>query len=471
MRHLILDYLRRWKWVLAVVALNSFCLGWFLAAPSVPGDAEPHPGEWLFTILEFHHAMFATPLMFVALAAGAGLLVFDLQRGATRVIAALPLTGGQIGRSWWLATVLLPALAWAALLFLGAALSCRFNSDAAMPWVPLALAGPVFLLWLAVTFAMFVTGNQKLGFAPNPWGCLPVLLGYGLIFWIFFGGGIAFKDPTKTPLKSALCLLGFVFIAVVGWVRANHLDFAFRTPLPMKTNRFVRSVHQMLSEGNWLESKPAGPGGLPFLLATQFRLTFLICVAVIVWGLVWTAAALAWKGNLTRDNLLSAMAYVPVLWVLVYYLLTPVLRHLRVLRTLPISASRLALLILALQFLPVLALGLLTLGAIALVQPGDTVFHDVLQLFILGLVPASACLVVGVWGETGTQASALFVVISLSAMFIVASQGDRKIPVAISSAIAATSILLAYSFIRLVLTRSRRAFHAPGPPNPSLASS
>jgi hypothetical protein len=469
-RHLILDYLRRWKWVLAAVALNSFWLGWFLAAPSVPGGAEPRPGEWLFVILEFHRAMFATPLMFVALMAGAGLLVFDLQRGATRVIAAMPLTGGQIGRSWWLATVLIPALAWAALLFLGAALSCQFNSDATMPWVPLALAGPVFVLWLAVTFTMFVTGNQKLGFAAHPWGCLLAILGYGLLFWTIFGGGIMFKDPTKTPLKSAVCLLGFVFIAVFGWVRANHLDFAVRTPLPAKTNRFVRSVHQALSETTWLDSAPAGPGGLRFLLATQFRLTFFTCVAVIVWGLVWSTAALAWKGNLTRDNLLSAMAFVPALWVLVYFLLTPVLRHLRVLRTLPVSASRLALALLALQFLPVLALGLLAMGAIALVQPGYIAL-PVLQLFILGLVPAAACLVVGVWGETGTPASILFVVISLNAMFIAASQVDRKIPVAISSAIAALSILLAYFFIRLVLTRSHHAFHAPSPPNPSLASS
>ena len=81
MKRLMLDYFRRWWWVLALVGIFEFRLGWSIA--NRPEDN-----------FEFWGLM-------LALWTGANLLSFDLRRGVVRAIAPLPLTARQIGRSWW----------------------------------------------------------------------------------------------------------------------------------------------------------------------------------------------------------------------------------------------------------------------------------------------------------------------------------------------------------------------------------
>jgi len=56
-------------------------------------------------------------------ATAAGVLIFEKARSGA--IAVLPLTGRQLGRGWWLATVPIPAITLAALLFSGAGTCCH----------------------------------------------------------------------------------------------------------------------------------------------------------------------------------------------------------------------------------------------------------------------------------------------------------------------------------------------------------
>jgi uncharacterized membrane protein (UPF0136 family) len=100
MKRLILDYFRRWSAVLALVGMLEFWLGWFIAS-------NPKQSFEFWGLL-------------LAMWAGANLLQFDLKRGVARGIAVLPLTARQIGLSWWLATVALPAIGFGVLLILGA---------------------------------------------------------------------------------------------------------------------------------------------------------------------------------------------------------------------------------------------------------------------------------------------------------------------------------------------------------------
>ena len=97
MTRLILDYYRRWGRVLAIGAVPPLIMGWWITV-------EPK-----------------TPIEFIVALLPVWLLhLFDLSRGAVRVLLTLPLTARQIGRSWWFANVFIPAIMVAALLFLGA---------------------------------------------------------------------------------------------------------------------------------------------------------------------------------------------------------------------------------------------------------------------------------------------------------------------------------------------------------------
>ena len=135
MKRLMLDYFRRWAWVLALGGIFEFGLGWFIA--NRPEDN-----------FEFWGLM-------LALWAGAVLLSFDLRRGVVRAVAPLPLTARQIGRSWWLATVPLPAIALAALLFSGAGTFYHFHPTKVFPAGRLAWASIFNLMWLGTTFTCY----------------------------------------------------------------------------------------------------------------------------------------------------------------------------------------------------------------------------------------------------------------------------------------------------------------------------
>ena len=141
MKRLILDHFRRWWWVLALVAVLEFGLGWFIA--SRPEDN-----------FEFWGLM-------LAMWTGAILLSFDLRRGVVRAVAPLPLTARQIGRSWWLATVAIPAIALAALLFSGAGTFYHFHPDQAFPADRLALASLFNLVWLGTVFTCYLQRHAR----------------------------------------------------------------------------------------------------------------------------------------------------------------------------------------------------------------------------------------------------------------------------------------------------------------------
>ena len=131
MKNLILDHCRRWWWVLGLCAGLEYALGWYMAnKPDLP--------------LEFYGLM-------IAMWSGAILLQKDWRRGAVRAVAILPLTGRQIGRAWWLATVGIPAIILTALLLLGSTISGVSPAPLTVAWanqsplqlVPTGKKGPL----------------------------------------------------------------------------------------------------------------------------------------------------------------------------------------------------------------------------------------------------------------------------------------------------------------------------------------
>lgn len=142
MKRLILDHYRRWWRVLALSAALEFGLGFTIAAdPKMPFEF------WAFLL---------------ALWTGATLLSFDLKNGALRALAPLPLTSRQISRGWWLATVPIPAIVLALLLFSGAAVFCHIDPSRALPAERLAMASLFTLVWLGMDFTLVFNATRGL---------------------------------------------------------------------------------------------------------------------------------------------------------------------------------------------------------------------------------------------------------------------------------------------------------------------
>ena len=119
MKRIIFDHFRRWWWVQALCGLIQVMLGWWIAE---------HPE------IEFEFWVFL-----VALWVGALLLNFDLQRGAARTIASLPLSARQSG---WADDIIsrvidtflsFPAIVLATALFLGAGMFHGFHPNTILP--------------------------------------------------------------------------------------------------------------------------------------------------------------------------------------------------------------------------------------------------------------------------------------------------------------------------------------------------
>ena len=91
MKPILRDYFRRWWWVWAIVL--------------------PVNAAMLVSECVAHQRGNYTTFFPMGIFLGSVLLAMDLQRGGTRVFLSLPVTVGQLARSWWLAAVALPALA------------------------------------------------------------------------------------------------------------------------------------------------------------------------------------------------------------------------------------------------------------------------------------------------------------------------------------------------------------------------
>jgi uncharacterized membrane protein (UPF0136 family) len=485
MNRLILDYFRRWWWALALVAVLEFGLGWFIV-----GLPEQN--------FEFWGLM-------LAMGVGANLVSFDLRRGVLRAVAVLPLTGRQIGRAWWLATVPIPAIALAALLFLGAAIFCHFHPERPFLANRLALAGLFNVAWLSTVFTcvfpstgVFGKGRERAG------GCVFSLLSMIMLY----GGMFYFQNAHDTPFKCALLLGVGALLTAVGWFRAerfspgragiqamvpqgkgqrgqqgvveDHLRRyeALRPPATASRLRrwmFDRSMRRMeaMAAGSprGEHHPPSGYGGMPFLIRTTFFRGFLyIAVMVALLALLtrWqrqmmplgTAGDMDIMFNATMGSFMSS-------WFIVFYSLMPVLPHLRFLRTLPVSATGLAGVMIGIAVLPLLALGALVAGVAAL-SAGTPFAVTVLKSYTFMLAPGALCVFFAVWRGIGVPAGALVLAtlfgFFLAPLWLKGYFHQTEIPFLQAGLFVAACILLALLLTRRALQRGSRAYRIQASP-------
>jgi len=437
MKRLMLDYFRRWWWVLALGGALQTRFGWSIAKR--PEEAFEF---WVFL---------------VALWMGALLLNFDLQRGVARTVLALPLTARQIGRSWWLATIPIPALALTALLFLGAGTFHYFHPDTVFPAGRLALASLFVLPWLGTTFTSIYGMNNQVIFGnwrERTSATFFSLLGTAMLF----GGMLTLQDSTKQPVKFAIYLGIGALLIVAGWLRAERFVLgraSFRLPaLRCKSPCGQYRV-------------PGGYGGIPFLISTTCNRIFLYIAAMVA----LMALLMTWQGQAVPRQIAIVIfagtsSFMVCGFTLVFQLL-PVLRQLRLLRTLPISPTRLAIVMIAMVVLPLIALGALATGVAGLAL-GTQAAMTFLKSYTLILAPAALSVFFAVWRGDGVSAYVLLAVTLFGFQQVTLGvQGFfhyPELPFSLIGPIVAAALLLALLLTRSALVRSRHAYRVQANP-------
>jgi hypothetical protein len=139
----------------------------------------------------------------------------------------------------------------------------------------------------------------------------------------------------------------------------------------------------------------------------------------------------------------------------------PVLRHLRFLRTLPISATRLAAAMMAFAILPLAALGAVVTGVAGL-SLGPAVAIMFLKSYTLILAPASLCVFFTVWQGARNQVYVWLLLIlfgfQLGPMWLQRFIRYPEIPDYATGALVASCVLLAFLLTRCALLRSSVAY-------------
>jgi uncharacterized membrane protein (UPF0136 family) len=449
MKRLMLDYLRRWAWVLALAGMLEFGLGWFIA--NRPEDNFEFWG------------------LLLALWAGANLLSFDLRRGIVRAVAPLPLTARQIGRSWWLATVAIPAVALAALLFSGAGTFYHFHPSKVFPAGLLALASIFNVLWLGTTFTAIFSATRG---SYRNWRDFASTSVFSLLSGVMILGGMMFfQDASKRPFKCALLLGIGGLLTVVSWFRAEQ--FRLGRAEPFNPGRAGNRLTPLPSTNrSTYHRPPEGYGGIRFLISTTFVRIFLWVAAMIA----LMALLQQWQGQAMPPGVAITMfagvgSFMFCGFIIVFQFL-PVLRQLRFLRTLPTSATRLAAVMISIVILPLIALGTLVAGG-AWLASGTPACLTVLKSYMFILAPASLCVFFAVWRGDTIQAYALLAItlfgLQQVQLRLETAFHYRELPFSLCGSIAAICILLAFLLTRCALMRSSHTYRVQANPFGNIA--
>jgi len=456
MKNIMLDHVRRWWWVFVLGGTYASILGWSLATPDFSSRYWHGKHPFLESFFKIQSTMLVMQCACLAVFTGTLLLFSDLQRGLIRSVAGLPLTGRQLGRSWWLTTVAVPSGGEMALLTLGAGLFYVLHPSTTFPVRRLLLADLLIFLWSGSTFVTYFTNYATQGLA---WGKLYNVISGVLGIWMMFGFGLNLKAQKNPVMWEVFIGIGLLLTAF-GWWRAGQFTPGQTKPLvPARSRLRTHAILTPLPIKHMAGLPPAavGSGGIPLLGRVTFFNAFLFCLIAAV----WMPSAFAWQGHIKSWP--AAMELVAGLvaayWAICFFVFMPVLRQLRYLRTLPLSPSRLALVLLVLALLPLLTLGALT-ALVAWLSTDASITLLVLKNFLFILAPASLCLAVAVWRGTGIQTYVVLLVTLIGFQAVC----YRDIPLHLVGAGAAIGVLLSYLVARLALCRSSHAYRVPTTP-------
>ncbi|MGO8701549.1 MAG: hypothetical protein ACLQVY_28020 [Limisphaerales bacterium] len=435
MKRLILDHFRRWWRVLALNALLTVGLGWLI--PATAGQP------------------FAFWVLLLSMWMGAMLLGFDLRQGLPRTMLALPLTARQIGRAWWFATVAIPAAAFAGLLCFGASLWSAYHVGKAAPLVALAEASLFCFLWLGTSFTLnYGMTDEFLGnWRERVGSAWPGFLAMVMLFGSMWTTQVLFERSVP-----------FLFFLTIGctvtaasWIRAEKSvrgRAGFRLP----------DMQRLLPGG--VGQPPTGYGGIRFLLRETVRrgLWYLLAAVVLMMAACSLPGLKSARTPAFEGGMLASLSSFIALFIIVFTLTPPLMQQLRLCRTMPISATTLAGVLIAIALLPIMAVGVLGFLSAGLLW-GRVVAAATLKSYTFVLAPAA--LGVFILTQFGSGRSAyislyLLVIAYGAGLPILSNRYFPGIPTALSTTLVAMCVLLSFLLTRGALLHSRYAYRSPG---------
>jgi len=419
MKQIIIDHFWRKSWiVIPILLVELFVVREF-------GTTTRHD-EFIFLLLPMY--------------IGPSLLSYDLQQGFTRALMALPVTAGQIGRAWWLSTVGVPALLLAAATGLSAIVPLEGGQSGLLflnCLVQVLLLGSCFCVW------SFMPANYQGSWPEKVRGGF-----MGALWGLSFGGGIAFFRgfSWSNPLKAEVFMGISAILMAVGWFRAERM---------VLQRGAVRPGAQATTSKSAPYRVPAGFGGVPYLWRSLllrlgwYGLVFVgwMILATVLIGIM---GGRPWQHPLRHPESIAHMFGFASLFLVCLVAIPPILAHLRLLRTLPISTSILAATLVLFPAGSILAFGV----ACAAIGGGHQILGSYLVpvVAVAVLVPVFVCLGI----SRGTYFALIgFVVVSAMAQDFFDS---TNVPPTVAALVAVFAIALAWEITRRVLRSSSQAY-------------
>jgi hypothetical protein len=428
MKRLLLDHFRRKAWILAAGAALEFTAGWIGADGTVN-----------IAMIQLQIGIFMGPF----------LLSMDLQRGLGRALATLPLCARQLGRAWWLATVAVPVAGYSGLLFAGAGLASLVNPRLQPSWGHLAISSLFLLFWMGVSFSLLA--NPLVGH-----GWRHKLLSLSGVLFLIAGGFLFFQNLLEHPALLAGALIIGLAATLAGWLNAGWIlanGSGSLRPVPQPG----RHVMQTPSPAH----RPGGRGGLPLLVGRSFLRFFPIFLIMLVLKLLLRGHGESWSHALTVS---SGVGFFPF-WFVAFMSFSPLLQQWRLLRSLPVSAGRLAAGLMLAVLLPVAALGALHAGFLGLAL-GNAAALDIANSYLLALAVGAFSLLPIAWLGAGTLSYLLLIGLMIFAQFtpLFLRHDSPNLAPGVTGVVAAVLVAIAFLLTRHALTHTSRAYRAQANP-------
>jgi hypothetical protein len=427
MKPILRDHFRRWCWVwLAGIIGNAVIVLEFCATSNHNQNRAFFP---------------------LGIFMGAFVLAFDLQRGHARAVLAMPVTAKQIARSWWWASVGIPAAAIAIVTMLVFTIysGCSGNWSSLPDCIIFCVTN--FLMLGFMFFALTGLPAQRSG---GNW--IEHIRGiiFGGLWGLSVGGWWFFQKLNLQTTTGAVLLSIATILTIVGWFRAETLV--------RERGGFRMGVAAGAKKPGQYKA-PAGFGGLPFLWQRLFIRLGYMGLAIVAWLLVMQ---LMMHGSLKLspkqffDNTLPAFSSFGY-FIIYMCLLLPTIMQLRLLRTLPISASKLAATLVLMPAAPIFIIGLAWAAFSGSASESETDFlipSSFLTCAALTAIGAPIFVWRGLKLETYLLLMLLVMASTLGPMFF----HPAKIPPAVAALVSLGVIAIAFEITRRLLQSSSNPY-------------
>jgi hypothetical protein len=440
MNRIILDQIRRWRVVMILIGAVYFLFAGFIERE---GGSEMLAAP--FNALLNHVVFYVYTFQIIIVCLGI-FLTMELQRGLARVLTTLPVTTKKIGRALWLASVAIPAVGLTVIGFL-ALLVFSIGANRAMPLgsylVACVLAAPTLgAMFGAMTFtrtAIPDTFIDRIGtMFSNLFLMLPI---FGLLFF----------DKTNPNLPVAgLIFAALTILTIIGWFRAEQLVLnraGFR----------LASRHPRKQTGQ--NKTPAGFGGIPFLIIKTTSQVFLMYLIIVV---VMLGVTMLFSRHRSLQNAVESTAggYNLVLfsaWAVGIFQVLHIFTQLRLLRTLPISTTKLAAL---LVFLPTASLALMSLilGTFLYAFIGQAEAFEVAAIFLIPITIADLAIPLVLWSGWERNSLALIGFVFFLSLTLPIFFGLDQVPLSFRCAVAIIIVSISFIATKYLLPRSNKAY-------------